>query len=144
VIPTSPDDVILHATCVSWNGLAVLITGPSGSGKSGLALQLMAYGCDLVSDDGTCVINRGGDLLVSAPDTIRGRIEARGIGLLAADVQPAARLILVVDLGQLETRRLPEWHSTEILGRTLPLLHRVESAHFPAAILQYLKAGRAA
>ena len=104
----------------------------------------MAYGCDLVSDDGTCVINRGGDLLVSAPDTIRGRIEARGIGLLAADVQPAARLILVVDLGQLETRRLPEWHSTEILGRTLPLLHRVESAHFPAAILQYLKAGRAA
>ena len=137
-------EVIVHATCVVWAGRAVLIRGPSGSGKSGLALQLMAFGCQLVSDDGTCVIVRDGALFATAPQTIRGRIEARGVGLLAAEARRTARLILVVDLGLLETHRLPVWHGTEILGCELALLHRVESTHFPAAILQYLKGGRVA
>ncbi|MEZ5732446.1 MAG: HPr kinase/phosphatase C-terminal domain-containing protein [Paracoccaceae bacterium] len=134
----------LHATTVAWSGRGVLLMGPSGSGKSGLALQLMAWGCDLVSDDGTVLSRRDGAVYASAPAAIRGRIEARGIGLLAAATVPAARLHLAVDLGTVETHRLPPERVTEFLGCALPLLHSVESAHFPAAILQYLKAGRAA
>ena len=137
-------EVIVHATCVALADNAVLIRGPSGSGKSGLALQLMALGCQLVSDDGTLISKRDGVLFASAPLAIQGRIEARGVGLLAAEVKDTARLMLVVDLDQLETQRLPAWHSTKILDCTLPLLHRVESAYFPAAILQYLKAARVA
>lgn len=136
--------VILHAGCVSLAGRGVLILGPSGSGKSGLALQLMALGCDLVSDDRTSVILRDGAAIASAPAPIAGRIEARGIGLLAARAEPAARLALVVDLAHLESERLPSWRIHSVLGVELPLVHRVESPHFPAAILQYLKAGRAA
>ncbi len=135
---------ILHGSCVALSGRGVLITGPSGSGKSGLALQLMALGCGLVSDDRTVVEVRDGGLLATTPAAIRGRIEARGVGLLAAEPTGAARLVLIVDLAQEEAERLPPWHSREVMGVALPVVHRVESPHFPAAILQYLKAGRAA
>lgn len=76
------------------------------------------------------------------PRGIHGQIEARGVGILAAENETAARVVLAVDLGQEERERLPPWRVTEVLGVELPLLHRVESAHFPAAIMQYLKAGR--
>ncbi|MCU9848469.1 HPr kinase/phosphatase C-terminal domain-containing protein [Defluviimonas sp. WL0024] len=138
------EGVILHAGCVALNGRGALILGPSGSGKSALALQLMAFGCDLVSDDRTLVTVREGTLVATSPQPIRGRIEARGVGLLAAEPALDAELALVVDLAHLEPERLPPWHVHEVLGIELPLLHRVESPHFPAAILQYLKAGRAA
>lgn len=136
--------MILHGSCVALDGRGVLILGPSGSGKSGLALQLMALGCALVSDDRTEVAARDGALVASAPEAIRGRIEARGVGLLAAEPAAAARLVLAIDLAHLEPERLPPWRSHPVLGIELPVLHRVESPHFPAAILQYLKAGRAA
>ncbi len=136
--------MILHAGCVALARRGVLILGPSGSGKSGLALQLMAYGCTLVSDDRTAVAAREGVLVATSPAAIRGRIEARGVGLLAAEPTPFVRVVLAVDLAHLEADRLPPWRSHTVLGVELPLLHRVESAHFPAAILQYLKAGRAA
>ena len=44
---------ILNASCVAWQGRGALILGRSGAGKSALALQLMALGADLVSDDRT-------------------------------------------------------------------------------------------
>ena len=46
-----PPETILHATCIAWQGRGVLIRGPSGSGKSALALGLMAHGAVLVADD---------------------------------------------------------------------------------------------
>jgi HPr kinase/phosphorylase len=138
------DRVNLHGSCVALSGRGVLILGPSGTGKSALALVLMAYGCDLVSDDRTDVTLRDGALEATAPDAIEGRIEARGVGLLRADAVKSARLVLAVDLAHLESARLPQPRHYPVLGIGLPLLHRVESAHFPAAILQYLKAGRAA
>ncbi|MCV2867772.1 HPr kinase/phosphatase C-terminal domain-containing protein [Defluviimonas sp. WL0002] len=135
---------ILHAACVSLDGRGVLILGPSGSGKSALSLQLMAYGCALVADDGVEIVVRDGVAIASAPPTIRGLIEARGIGLLAAEPAPSAPLVLAVDLSLVETDRLPPFRQTSIAQCVVPVLHRVESAHFPAAILQYLKAGRRA
>lgn len=136
--------VNLHGSCVALSGRGVLILGPSGSGKSTLALLLMAFGCDLVSDDRTDIAARDGMLYASAPEAIQGRIEARGVGLLRADAVTGASLVLAVDLAHLESARLPPPRHYPVLGINLPLLHRVESAHFPGAILQYLKAGRAA
>ena len=135
--------LVLHASCVALSGRAVLILGAAGSGKSALALQLMALGCDLVSDDRTAVVAEGAKLIAAAPARIRGLIEARGVGILAADAVAAARIALVVDLDQADTDRLPPLRRHVLLGVALPLLHRIESAHFSAAILQYLKAGRA-
>lgn len=133
---------VLHASCVACAGRAVAILGASGSGKSGLALSLMALGCDLVSDDRTAVAARDGVLLATAPVRIRNRIEARGVGILGARAAAAARVVLAVDLDEIEAERLPPWRTRVVLGVEIPLLHRVESPYFPAAILQYLKAGR--
>lgn len=134
---------VLHASCVALSGRGVLILGRAGAGKSGLALQLMAHGCELVSDDRTAIAAQDGALLAAAPASIRGWIEARFVGILAADAVASARVALVVDLDLVETDRLPPRRSRSLLGISLPLVQRVESAHFPAAILQYLKSGRA-
>lgn len=134
---------MLCAGCVALAGSGVLILGASGSGKSGLALQLMALGCDLVSDDHTEVTPHQGGLLARAPATIAGRIEARGVGILTATAV-TARVVLAVDLDTVETDRLPPWRHTLIAGVDVALLHRAANAHFPAAIVQYLKAGRSA
>lgn len=131
----------LHASCVALKANAVLITGRSGSGKSGLALQLMAFGATLVSDDQTLIHAENGWPIATAPATLRGMIEARGIGLLAATCEPA-RIILVVDLDQIESERMPPARTIALPGREIPLLHLIESPYFAAGILQYLKQGR--
>ena len=72
----------LHASTVALDGRAVLISGPSGSGKSDLALRLLDRGFTLVSDDQTIVRKDGNKLIASAPPTIHGRLEIRGIGIV--------------------------------------------------------------
>ena len=72
----------VHASTVAIEGRAVLIAGRSGSGKSDLALRLIDRGAVLVSDDYTFVRRADGRLLASPPDTIAGRIELRGVGIV--------------------------------------------------------------
>lgn len=133
----------LHASCVALKGRGALILGPSGSGKSSLALALMALGCDLVSDDRTDVTLRDDWPVAMAPSSLEGRIEARGIGILSVEHIKQARLQVVIDLDQVETMRLPPDRRYTLLHRPLPLLHKVESPYFAAAIKHYLLAGKA-
>lgn len=136
------EKTILHGSCVALNQRALLISGASGSGKSSLALALMAFGAELVADDRTVLTRRGRDIFVSAPPTIDGLIEARGIGILNASGAGPTRLFAVLDLNRIETERLPEFHKIDLLGQSVPLLLRRDSPHFSAAVYQYLKAGR--
>lgn len=131
-----------HASCVAYEGRAVLILGASGSGKSGLALRLMALGADLVADDRVILERRGDNVVADAPGQIAGRIEARFVGILNAAPAGPTPLHLIVDLDSPETERLPPDRHRKLLGISLPLLHNSATEHFPAAILQYLKAGR--
>jgi len=133
----------LHATCVAVEGHGVLILGASGSGKSSLALELMAFGAQLVADDQTIIENVGGLPVASAPDVTLGAVEARGVGLLAAKPAGPTVVTLVIDLDQIETKRLPPERAMTLHGQIIPLLHKLERPYFPAAILQYIKAGRA-
>ncbi len=94
----------------------MLILGRAGAGKSSLALQLMALGAQLVADDQTVVQRREEHLIASAPETIRGQIEARGIGILAAPAAPPTPLRLIVDLDAEEDSRLPPAHDTFCAG----------------------------
>ena len=123
---------------------AVLFTGPSGSGKSSAALWLLALGGRLVADDGVDCRRVGGSLITSCPPAISGQIEARGVGILAAETQEHAVLRLVVDLGKQEPDRLPPMRETEILGVALPVIYGAGNAHLAAAVIQYLKGGRTA
>ena len=65
----------------------MLISGPSGSGKSDLALRLLDRGFTLVSDDRTIVRKEGGKLIASAPATIKGKLEIRGVGIVEMDTR---------------------------------------------------------
>jgi HPr kinase/phosphorylase len=132
----------LHATCVAVDGRGVLILGPSGSGKSSLALDLMALGGRLVADDRTVVAPGAGAPVAACPPAIRGRIEARGVGILAADPAPPVAVALVVDLGTPETDRLPPRRTRTLAGHEVAVLHNPGSGPFAAAILQYLRGGR--
>ena len=121
-------DVILHATTVArfsasgWTG--VLIRGPSGSGKSDLALRLLATGWRLVADDRTVVWVSGGRLWGRAPRSLAGLIEARFVGVAPAPALELAPIVLAVTLtGPDETLdRIPEPAVTEILDVALPEL----------------------
>lgn len=134
----------LHASCVALNGRAVLILGASGSGKSGLALQLMALGATLVADDCTVLAPDpdSGGLIASAPAAIGGRIEARFVGILHAPRLPRAQVALAVDMDRAEDQRLPPARDTRFLDRGVPLLRRVDQPYFPAAILHHMIYGR--
>ena len=132
----------IHASCVAAGFGSVLIRGSAGSGKSALALSLMALGGRLVADDRTIVELSDGWPCAFAPGTIRGLVESRGVGLLATVPQLRAWVTLVVDLDRTETDRMPPCRQTEILGRMVPLLLRVECPQFAPAILQCLKGRR--
>lgn len=131
----------IHASCVSIDGFGILIIGPSGSGKSAFALQLMALGADLVSDDRTTVSFQGSNLFANAPDTIKGMIEARFVGLLTCEFVESTVVSLVIDISLTEKDRLPLTRHYNLLGQSIPLLHKVEIDYFPAAILQIAKSG---
>ncbi|AKO98072.1 Serine kinase of the HPr protein, regulates carbohydrate metabolism [Marinovum algicola DG 898] len=133
---------LLHASTVAFRGRGVVILGASGSGKSALALELMALGAGLVADDRTLVEVQDGALVASCPPAISGRIEARFLGLLGADPHPPVTLALAVDLDRVEQQRLPPLRQTEIAGVSLALVHNRDERYFPAAIRQYLVHGR--
>jgi len=105
---TGPARETRHATTVAIDGAGVMLTGPSGSGKSGLALGLMALGAELVADDRTTIELREGWPWALAPERLAGVIEARGVGLIRVPFCPSAPLRLVVDMGEAEGARLPE------------------------------------
>ncbi|MEP5760472.1 MAG: hypothetical protein ABJ327_14400 [Litoreibacter sp.] len=129
-----------HATSVSLGERAVVITGASGSGKSALALQLMALGCGLISDDQTYLTNVDRVVWAQKPKKLPSKIEARFVGLIDVKTASAARVALVVDMDQKETARFPEVRKTQIFEQDITILRKVDATYFPAAILQYLKA----
>ena len=129
----------LHATTVALRGRALLLAGPSGSGKSSLALEMMALGAALVADDMTELSARDGTLVAQAPDTLPKAREARGLGLLKADLAGATPVLAALDLTRRSAERMPQAQSILLLGCAIPLLHRPASGPVPAMLLQYLK-----
>lgn len=110
----------VHASCVSLGGRAVLISGRSGSGKSDLALRLIDRGASLVSDDYTLVVRSGERLLARAPETIAGRLEVRGIGII--ELEPAVNMpvCLVADLDAAAERLPAEPEPRMLAGIVVP------------------------
>ena len=112
----------IHATSIAIGGRAVLLCGRSGSGKSDLGLRLIDRGALLVSDDYTYVRRSEGRLLASAPETIRGRMEVRGVGLVAFAPVADIPVCLCIDLDE-PVERLPDKaRSRRIAGIEVPLI----------------------
>jgi len=112
----------VHASTVATDGRAVVILGPSGSGKSDLALRLLDRGFTLVSDDQTVVKKDGERLVASAPPNIAGKLEIRGIGIVDMETVTNIPVALLVELTS-EIQRLPdESRERPLLGVKLPLI----------------------
>ncbi len=122
----------IHATAIAVGQRAIIIRGPSGSGKSDLALrcmaipqsQLVASPASLVADDQVVVTRNGLSLKVSAPPTLLGRLEVRGLGILKFDpVQDASAVLVAVLVDRSQIERYPDpWPTQELLGLSVPLL----------------------
>ena len=139
------ESLILHASCVAWQGRGLLILGASGAGKSTLAVEMMAFGPALVADDRVLLrrdTESAGRLIADCPESIRGRIEARGVGILNARPHGPVALALAVDLSRPEPQRLPVHHKLDLLGCSLPLVLGQGRAHLAPVLLQYLNSGR--
>lgn len=115
--------IMVHGTTVALDGEGVLLRGPSGSGKSDLALRLIDRGARLVADDQTELTCAAQRLIARAPRSIAGRMEVRGVGILRVPAVPSAPLRLVVDLVAPDrVERLPEPQFCDYLQCSLPLL----------------------
>ncbi len=123
---------LIHGTCVALGTYAALLRGPSGAGKSDLAFRFLALPGDgallpkLVADDQVWVeANATGELIAAMPETIAGKIEVRGLGIVTVPFVAQARLVLVCDLVNSDyVPRMPPdpWEQTEIACVAVPLL----------------------
>ena len=121
----------VHASAVLVGARAVLIQGPSGSGKSRLALALLQAAesgalrfTRLVGDDRVHLESASGRVLVRPAATLAGRIEVRGLGIRRVAYEPVAVVGLVVELGLPAVERLPDPGAGECMlaGVRLPRL----------------------
>ena len=103
----------IHASAVLVGAKAVLIRGPSGSGKSRLVWDLLQAAVQgalpfarLVADDRSLVEAHGGRLLVRPAPELAGLLEVHGLGIRRLSFEPVAVVGLVVDLST-EAGRMP-------------------------------------
>lgn len=122
---------LVHGTCVALGQRAALLRGESGSGKSDLALRFLALPGDgslrphLVADDQVFIDAEDGQAIASAPETLAGLIEVRGLGIAEMQYIAAAPLVLVCDLVTSDTvpRMPPEpWDRIALAGSSIPTL----------------------
>jgi len=116
------DSLIMHATCVDINGSGVLIVGRSGSGKSSLAINLIALGSTLVADDQCEIVKKNNKLSVFKPTSLPSSIEIRGVGLVSLPMAVETSLDWVVNMDEAETQRMPDLQFTEIDGYRIPTI----------------------
>ncbi len=114
------DSLTMHATCVDVNGSGVLIIGRSGSGKSSLAINLLALGSTLVADDQCEIVRKNNSFRISKPNSLQKSIEIRGVGLVSVPMVNETSLDWVVNMDEVEKERMPTPRFTEIGGFRVP------------------------
>ena len=112
---------IFHGSAVAIGGNGGLLLGPSGSGKSDLALRLIDRGAKLICDDALHIEHSNGLPLLSCAPNIAGKIEIRGIGICPVDFVPSAPLRLIVQLTQDMERMPPEHQRINIADFSVPM-----------------------
>jgi len=113
----------LHqASAVAIAGRAILIEGPSGSGKSSLVLALIDRGATLIGDDGVALDAEDGRLLASPAPAIAGLLEVRNVGLVRRQTAARVPVALVVRLDEAAPRFIEAAEQVERAGIAVPLV----------------------
>lgn len=141
----------VHATAIAFGNRGVLIRGAPGSGKSELALRMidnLGFGrgtkplrAKLIADDQVLLAREGSEIVMRAPKTISGKMEIRGIGIIALPTKSKAKLVLVIDLKpQAEIERMPHQADclTDILGLNIALYSIDPTASSAPSIIRSL------
>jgi len=126
----------VHASAIALDDSGLLILGPAGSGKSSLAIEMIAMGAELICDDMVALSAKGGAIYAAAAPGARNQIEARNVGILTCPLREGeVKIDLVIDLGAEETDRLPfvEWH--EYAGAKARKLRKAPSLTASAIVL---------
>ncbi len=124
----TPNFLRIDGVAVAIDGQAVLLRGPSGSGRSDLALRLIDERAKLISDEQVELRCDAGRLLVGMPGlmpaALKGMIEARGLGLVSVPhVDEFVPLAWVIDMARaVDIERMPTADRAEYLGICVPLL----------------------
>ena len=126
-----------YATAVTYCGFGILIRGPSGSGKSDLALRLIDDGAGLVADDQVVIKAVGQELYLSPPDSLSGLIEVRGVGVIKIEYFRDIRLCLIVELDpRNEIQRIPKIKEELIKKIPVPVINMYA---FESSVLAKIK-----
>ncbi len=134
----------LTATGVAVDGQGIAIVGAPGSGKSSLALQMMALGAVLIADDGLWLDTGSAPPMLHRPDQSPDLVEARGVGLIRAGAVCArAPLALIVDLDRREPDRLPPRRLVAVGDGLCPLILGAGHPTLAAAVILLARNGRA-
>lgn len=152
------EEALIHGTCLAIGGEGVLLVGKPGTGKSDLALRLVDQGglglagqlrvAQLVADDQVVIRPEAGALVASAPPSLKGKLEIRGLGIAELPVVAETRLRLAVRLTPAaEIDRMPDLGSArmDILGIAVPLIlldpwNASAPARLRAALDQFIRA----
>ena len=139
----SDSRLLLHATAVRFQSKSLLILGPSGSGKSKLAVDMISLGASLISDDRVWLCIEDQRLCLEAPEQVSGQIEARGLGILR--VKPSVRgpteLDYCLDLSLESRERLPFTQEVTKLGHKILVLPGLPIVPSASALMLLLKNG---
>lgn len=101
----------IHATTISYKNKGIMFIGECSSGKSDLALRMIVQKkCHLVADDRTEITIKNKKIIATCPQSIKNKIEVRGLGIMPVKSIKKAEIKLVVELvDSLEKiERMPE------------------------------------
>ena len=112
----------IQATAVSYQKRAILIQGPSGVGKTFLALQLMERGATLIGDDVVEICLKNNKLYCKAKEKLKGVVEVRGLGLVTGlKVSKSTPVLCIICLHKNFTERLPKQKTISLLNKKIPV-----------------------
>jgi serine kinase of HPr protein (carbohydrate metabolism regulator) len=134
---TTAEPAEIHASLVDYLGRGILLRGPSGSGKSDLALRLIDGGAQLVADDRVRLRRKGQVVFGAPPPELAGLLEVRGIGIFRLNNLDETRVDVIVDLvAAADVERLPLPRQETWFGVAVPVVALSASAPATPAALK--------
>ena len=138
-LSTRPGEYLIHSTGVVFEGKGLLCVGPSGAGKTQMALDLMALGGDLIADDRVYLQAKDDVLIMQRPVPVQNLIELRGIGVVPTPSVAEHPVTLIINFTWEGERRSQGIETDYILGCAVKRLWCRMTPNLPSKIVHLLR-----